>query len=77
MRMTQLDGFKKESILNWAQQHVTAGSHVVFDGLFCFRAVETAGNYDEVVETAGSYDEAIVTGGPECVLAEVLPRLIQ
>ena len=67
MRMTQLDGFKKESILNWAQLHVTAGSHVVFDGLFCFRAVETA----------GSYDEAIVTGGPECVLTEVLPRLIQ
>jgi transposase-like protein len=61
MRMTRLDGFKKESILNWAQQHVTAGSHVVSDGLFCFRAVETA----------GSYHEAIVTGGgPECVLLE-------
>jgi hypothetical protein len=27
MRMTRLDDFKKESILNWAQQHVTAGSY--------------------------------------------------
>jgi hypothetical protein len=27
MRMTRLNGFKKESILNWAQLYVTAGSH--------------------------------------------------
>jgi hypothetical protein len=61
MKMTRLDGLKKECILNWAQQHVTAGSHVVFDGLFCFRAVETAGNY---------HDPIVTGGGPECVLIE-------
>ena len=28
MKMTRVDGFKKDAIFNWAQQHVTAGSHV-------------------------------------------------
>ena len=61
MRMTRLGGFKKDEIFNWAQQHITAGSYVVSDGLFCFRAVEKA----------GCNHEAIVTGGgPECVTIE-------
>jgi hypothetical protein len=58
MRMTKLDGFKKQEIQNWTQRHVAAGSHVVSNGLFCFR----------VVETAGCSQQAIMTGGgPECV----------
>jgi hypothetical protein len=61
MRMTKLNGFKKEEIFNWAGRHVAAGSHVISDGLFCFRAVEHA----------GCSHEAIVTGGGSaCVMIE-------
>ena len=36
MRMTRLDGFKSDAILNWADHHVTPGSQVISDGLYCF-----------------------------------------
>jgi ribosomal protein L37AE/L43A len=54
MRMTRVDGFKKDAIFNWAQQHVTAGSHVVSDGLPCFRAVNIAGIRHEAIVTGAS-----------------------
>ena len=61
MRMTQLSGFKTEAIFNWAERHIAAGSHVISDGLFCFRAVKNT----------GCSHEAIVTGGgPTCVMIE-------
>lgn len=61
MRMTQLNGFKTKAIFNWAERHIAAGSHVISDGLFCFRAVKYA----------GCSHEAIVTGGgPTCVMIE-------
>ena len=61
MRMTKLSGFKKDEIFNWAERHLAAGSHVISDGLFCFRAIGDA----------GCSHEAIVTGGgPACVTIE-------
>ncbi len=61
MKMTKLKGFRKEEVFNWADRHVAAGSHVISDGLFCFRSVKKA----------GSSHEAIVTGGgPACVMIE-------
>jgi transposase-like protein len=61
MRFTQLPGFRKEAIAQWAQRHLAAGSLVVSDGLSCFGGV---------VE-AGCEHEGIVTGsGPASVTLE-------
>jgi hypothetical protein len=59
--MTKLKGFRKEELARWSQQHLSAGSYVVSDGLYCFRAVEKS----------GCQHEAFVTGGgPACVAIE-------
>ena len=59
MRMTKLKGFRKEELARWSQRHLSAGSHVVSDGLFCFRAVKKS----------GCRHEAIVTGGGSACVA--------
>lgn len=41
--MSVVKGFGSEDILRWANTHLAAGSHVVSDGLHCFRAVTRAG----------------------------------
>jgi len=61
MRMTRLEGFKSDAILNWADNHVTSGSQIISDGLYCFRAVKKAGC---------SHDAIVTGGGPACVEIE-------
>ena len=53
MRFTKLKGFRKEEIAQWAQRHLTTGSHVVSDGLNCFTGVERAGCQHEAIVTGG------------------------
>lgn len=43
LRMSVVKGFRSREILRWASGHLAAGSHVVSDGLLCFRAVPAAG----------------------------------
>jgi hypothetical protein len=59
MRMTKLKGFRKEELARWSQRHLSAGSHVVSDGLYCFRADKKS----------GCLHEAIVTGGGSACVA--------
>ena len=53
MRMTKLKGFRKEELARWSQRHLSAGSHVVSDGLYCFRAVKVSGCQHEAIVTGG------------------------
>jgi transposase-like protein len=41
-RCTAVSGFSSEAISDWAKRHLAPGSHVLSDGLACFRAVTTA-----------------------------------
>ena len=61
MRMTRINGFKSETLAQWADRHIKAGSQIVSDGLPCFRAVTLS----------GCHHKAIVTGGgSSCVTIE-------
>jgi len=66
MRMTKLKGFRKEEIVNWADRHIAAESHVISDRLFCFRAVKKAGSHHEAIVTGGGpalrYDRSVHLG---------------
>ncbi len=53
MRMSAVNGFKKEELTNWVKAHLTPKSIVISDGLACFRAVKDA----EILHLA------VVTGG--------------
>ena len=41
--MTAMPGFTKAALARWAHHHLRSGSHVVSDGLACFRGVADAG----------------------------------
>jgi len=58
MRMTRIKGFRSKEMAQWAERHIRTGSHIVSDGLPCFRALAVG----------DCQHEAIVTGGgPACV----------
>jgi len=61
MKMTRLEGFNSEALFNWADKHLRQGSHVVSDGLYCFRAVTRA---------ECSHEGIVTGGGPACVKLE-------
>ncbi len=61
IKLSVLAGFRKKSILGWAQHHINPGSTVISDGLSCFNAVSEAGCiHDKVVCGGGraSVEEA-------------------
>jgi len=61
MHMSVINGFRSRDIARWAKRHLDANSHVVSDGLACFKAVTQA----------GCTHKSIVTGGgPSCVKIE-------
>jgi hypothetical protein len=41
-KITAVSGFSSQAIADWAKRHLAPGSHVLSDGLACFRAVTTA-----------------------------------
>ena len=53
IKFSVVRGFRKPDITRWAEQHLTAGSHVISDGLKCFDAVTQAGCVHEAVITGG------------------------
>jgi len=52
-RITAVSGFSSEAIADWAKGHLMPGSHVLSDGLACFRAVTTANCHHKAVVTGG------------------------
>jgi ribosomal protein L37AE/L43A len=53
--------FTKEAIAEWAKTALAASARVVSDGLWCFRAVTTAG---------AAHERTVTGGGPSCVKLE-------
>ncbi len=54
-RITAGSGFSSEAISDWAKRHLAPGSHVLSDGLACFRAVTTANYHHKAVVTGGKH----------------------
>jgi len=54
-RITAVSGFSSEAISDWAKRYLAPGSHVLSDGLACFRAVTTANCYHRAVVTGGKH----------------------
>jgi transposase-like protein len=54
-RITAVSGFSGEAIAAWAQRHLEPGTHVLSDGLACFRAVTTANCRHKAVITSGKH----------------------
>ncbi len=52
---TALSGFSAEAIADWAKRHLEPGTHVLSDGLACFRAVTTANCLHKAVVTSGKH----------------------
>jgi hypothetical protein len=58
-RITAVNGFSSEAISDWAKRHIAPGSHVLFDGLACFRAVTTANCDHKDVVTGGKQPKSL------------------
>lgn len=48
MRMSMVDGFKKQEITNWGKKHIEEKTLVVTDGLACFEGLVDANVYHDV-----------------------------
>lgn len=53
MRLTKVNGFRKQQISRWARKHLQASCIVVSDGLNCFKGVKEAGCVHEAIITGG------------------------
>ncbi|OUS10357.1 hypothetical protein A9Q89_11055 [Gammaproteobacteria bacterium 53_120_T64] len=50
IKLGVVKAFRRIEIAAWSQQHLTAGSTVISDGLACFNAVTDAGcEHDRIV----------------------------
>ena len=58
MQMRRVESFQKEAISAYAQRALSAGSHVVSDGLGCFNGVVDAGCYHEPIITGSGRQAA-------------------
>ena len=54
-RITAVHGFSSEAISDWAKRNLAPGSHVLSDGLACFRAVTKANCHHKAVVTGGKH----------------------
>lgn len=55
MRFNAVSSFQRESIKEWAQHALKQGTHVVTDGLSCFKGIADAGCEHTAVVTGGGY----------------------
>jgi transposase-like protein len=55
IRITAVSGFSSDAIAHWANRHLAPGSHVLSDGLACFRAVTKANCHHKAVVTGGKH----------------------
>jgi len=53
MRLSQLSGFFKDEISQWAIKHISPGSTVISDGLNCFPGVKDADCTHQAIVTGG------------------------
>jgi len=53
MRMSKVEGFRKNEIAKWASRHIDASAIVVSDGLACFNGVAQAGRQHYSIVTGG------------------------
>ncbi len=58
IQMRRVESFHKAEITSYAQRALTAGSHVVSDGLGCFNGVVDAGCHHEKIITGGGRQAA-------------------
>ena len=56
MRLSQVTGFSKEEVGDWAKKHLEPDSVVVSDGLNCFPGVKQAGCTHQAIITGGGPD---------------------
>ena len=56
-RITAVSGFSSKAISDWAKRHLAPGSHILSDGLACFRAVTTANCHHRAVVTGGKHPD--------------------
>lgn len=56
MNLNVVEGFTLSEVARWAKVHVSAGSHVISDGLACFSAVKTVGCHHTAIVTGGGYE---------------------
>jgi hypothetical protein len=54
-KITAVSGFSSKAISDWAKRHLAPGSHVLSDGLVCFRAVASANCHHKDVGTGGKH----------------------
>lgn len=59
IKLSHLNGFTKQEIMDWTSKHLSSGSLVATDGLHCFSGVQEADcNHEPIITTGGSeYDE--------------------
>lgn len=58
MQMRRVESFHKEAIATYAQRALSAGSHIVSDGLGCFNGVVDAGCHHEPITTGSGRQAA-------------------
>ena len=54
-RISAVSSFSSEAIADWAKRHLMPGSHVLSDGLACFRSVTTANCHHKAVVAGGKH----------------------
>ena len=53
MRFSQVRGFSKQEVSQWAEKHLAAGSIVVSDGYHCFNGIKDSGFVHQKFITGG------------------------
>jgi transposase-like protein len=56
MRFSQVRGFSKQEVSQWAEKHLAAGSIVVSDGYHCFNGIKDSGFVHQKFITGGGPD---------------------
>ena len=74
VKFTVVEGFRLTEIAAWAQQHLSAGTQVLCDGLACFNGVTAPGCVHEPMVTGGG--KAAVER-PECRWVNTIPGNIK
>jgi len=53
MKCSAVDGFRKRTLLRWAETMLASGAHVISDGLNAFKGIDEAGFEHESIVTGG------------------------
>ena len=53
MKCSAVNGFRKQTIIRWAEKLLATGAHVISDGLKAFKGIDAAGFEHETIVTGG------------------------